>query len=72
MPTLFILAVGILIMRKRAARPKRKPFINIYRRVKNEEKELSVDNKDVMICEFCGVEIDEGLKKCPNCQRSLM
>lgn len=75
LPTIFILAggiaVGILIKKIRAARPERKPFINRYRRVKSEEKELSIDNKGVMICEHCGVEINKGLKKCPNCQASL-
>ena len=71
LPTVFILAVGLLIMRKVAKRPERKPRINIYKRIKKEEQDLLVTNEDVMICESCGVEIDKNLKKCPNCQTAL-
>lgn len=71
LPSVFILAVGLLIMRKVAKRPERKPRINIYKRIKKEEQDLLVTNEDVMICESCGVEIDKNLKKCPNCQTAL-
>jgi len=71
LPTVFILAVGLLIMRKVAKRPERKPRINIYKRIKKEEQDLLVTNEDVMICESCGVEINKHLKKCPNCQTVL-
>jgi len=71
LPSVFILAVGFLIMRKIAARPERKPLANIYRKIK-KEGEASLDAKvDVMICEYCGVEVNKHLKKCPNCQAIL-
>jgi hypothetical protein len=71
LPSVFILAVGLLIMRKIAKRPERKPRINIYKRLKKEEQDLLVTNEDVMICESCGVEINKNLKRCPNCHASL-
>ncbi len=71
LPTVFILAVGLLIFKRIAARPERKPFINVYRKGYKVEKEPLAINDDLMICEFCGVEINKHLKKCPNCQRSL-
>ena len=71
LPSVFICAVGLLIMRKIAARPERKPLINIYRRIKKEDQDLLDINADVMICEYCGVEINNHLKKCPNCQAIL-
>jgi hypothetical protein len=75
LPTLFILALGlavsILIKKRRAASPERKPFINIYKRGYKRDQDTSATKVDVMICEHCGVEINKGLKKCPNCQTSL-
>lgn len=71
LPSVFILAVGLLIMRKIAARPERKPTINIYRKVKKEENDDLVKKEDVLICEYCGIEISKNLKKCPNCSASL-
>jgi len=71
LPSVFILAMGLLIMRKIAARPERKPSINIYRKIEKEDKDLLEINEDVMICEYCGVEIKKKQKKCPNCQTAL-
>ena len=71
LPSVFILAVGLLIFKKKASMPERKPLINIYRKGYKEDKDSLVTNDDVMICEYCGVEINKSLKKCPNCQASL-
>jgi len=71
LPSVFILAVGLLIFKRRASRPERKPFINIYRKGYKKNKDSLVTTENVMICEHCGVEINKGLKKCPNCQTSL-
>ncbi len=71
LPSVFILAMGLLIMRKIAARPERKPSINIYRKIEKEDKDLLEINEDVLICEYCGVEIKKKQKKCPNCQTAL-
>ncbi|MBY9016292.1 MAG: hypothetical protein KGD68_11410, partial [Candidatus Lokiarchaeota archaeon] len=54
--------------------------VNIYKRVKKEETDVLVNKdekngiakkEDMRICEFCGVEINKFLKKCPNCKTSL-
>jgi len=71
LPSVFIFVVGLLIMRKIAARPERKPLTNIYKRIKKEGNDTLDTNVDAMICEFCGVEINKHLKKCPNCQAIL-
>ena len=71
LPSVFILAVGLLIMRKIASRPERKPFINIYKRIRKEGEDSLDTNVDVMICEYCGIEIKKNLKKCPNCRNNL-
>ena len=71
LPSVFILAMGLLIMRKIAARPERKPSINIYRKIENEDKDLLEINEDVLICEYCGIEIKKKQKKCPNCRTIL-
>jgi len=71
LPSVFILAVGFLIMRKIASRPERKPFINIYKRIRKEGEDSLDTNVDVMICEYCGIEIKKNLKKCPNCRNNL-
>ena len=71
LPSVFIFVVGLLIMRKIAVRPERKPLTNIYKRIKKEGNDTLDTNVDAMICEFCGVEINKNLKKCPNCQAIL-
>ena len=71
LPSVFILAVGLLIMRKIAARPERKPFTNIYKRIRKKGEDSLDTNVDVMICEYCGIEISKNLKKCPNCRNIL-
>jgi len=71
LPSVFILAMGLLIMRKIAARPERKPSINIYRKIEKEDKDILEINEDVMICESCGIEIKKKQKKCPNCRTIL-
>lgn len=65
LPSLFILVVGLLILRKLASMPEKKPFTTISNRLEKVKKE------NLMICEFCGVEINKNLKKCPNCQAVL-
>ncbi|MHA1472946.1 MAG: hypothetical protein ACTSQW_07610 [Promethearchaeota archaeon] len=70
-PSIFILAVGLFILKKIAARPERKPSINIYRKKEKEDQDMLEINEDVMICESCGVEIKKKLKKCPNCRTTL-
>jgi hypothetical protein len=78
LPSVLIVALGLLVLRRRASYPERKPTtINIYKRVKKEEKAVLVNEdilakkEDVMICEYCGSEINKYLKKCPNCHASL-
>ena len=71
LPSVFILAVGLFILKKIATRPEKKPLTNIYKRIKEEETDSFYGNENVRICEFCGVEIDKNLKKCPNCQTVL-
>ena len=71
LPTIFILAVGltvgILIKKRRAARPERKSFTNIYKREYWKKKASSESKGETMICESCGVEINKNLEKCPKC-----
>ncbi len=71
LPSVFILTLGLLILRRRASRPERQPTINIYKRVKKEGKDDLVKKEDALICEYCGIEINKNLKKCPNCHTSL-
>jgi len=71
LPSVFIFTVGLLIMRKIASRPERKPFTNIYKRIRKKGEDSLDTNVDVMICEYCGIEIKKNLKKCPNCRNIL-
>jgi hypothetical protein len=74
LPSVFILAVGALILRRRAKRPERpegKPFVNIYRKEYWKKKKPSVNTEETIICEHCGVEVSKNLEKCPDCQASL-
>ena len=71
LPSVFILAGGLLILKKIAARPEKKPSFNVYKKGYKVEKDPLAINDDVMICESCGVEINKHLKKCPNCQTVL-
>ena len=80
LPSVAIVALGLLIMKRRASYTERVRTVNIYKRVKKEETDALVDKEekadiaikeDMTICEFCGVEINKFLKKCPNCHTSL-
>ena len=80
LPTVAIVALGLLIKKRRSSYTERVRTVNIYKRVKKEETDIlaskdeenSISKKDDMrICEFCGVEINKFLKKCPNCHTSL-
>jgi hypothetical protein len=71
LPSVFILAIGLIILKKRASRPERKPFISVYGRADKPEKEDLVEKEEVMICEYCGREIKKFLKKCPHCNTTL-
>jgi len=72
LPSVFILAVGLLIFKKIASMPEKKPTTNIYKKGYKKVKDSLTTNDDVLICEHCGVEINKGHKKCPNCQASLI
>ena len=77
LPSVFILAIGLIILKKRASRPERKPFISVYKRWDKPEKKDFVEKEDLvekeeaMICEYCGREIKKSLKKCPHCNSTL-
>jgi hypothetical protein len=71
LPSVFILVVGLLIFKKKASMPERKPSINIYKKGYKKDKDSLVTNDDLMICEYCGVEINKSHKKCPNCHTPL-
>jgi hypothetical protein len=75
LPTIFIVVVGLLVMRKRVQDKdtvKKMPVAtNIYRRATETKSAVSVKKEEVMICEFCGSEITKNLKICPHCNTSL-
>ena len=71
LPSVFILAIGLIILKKRASIPERKPFISVYGRGDKPEKEIMIEKEEVMICEFCGREIKKFLKTCPHCNTTL-
>ncbi|MFX1567426.1 MAG: hypothetical protein ACFFCV_03560 [Promethearchaeota archaeon] len=73
LPSVFILIVGLLILRRRAKKPEKKPTINVYRKQYWEklDKDVEIKKEEMMICEFCGSEIKKSLKKCPHCNASL-
>ncbi|MFX0073912.1 MAG: hypothetical protein ACFE96_00610 [Candidatus Hermodarchaeota archaeon] len=71
LPSVFVIAIGALILKRRASRPEKKPFINIYRKEYWTKKAPSVSKEELVICEHCGVEFPKNIKKCPNCQKSL-
>jgi len=71
LPSIFILAVGFIILKKRASMPERKPFISVYKRWNKPEKEDLAEKEEVMICEYCGREIKKSLKTCPHCDTTL-
>lgn len=80
LPSVAIVALGLLVMKRRASYTERIRTVNIYKRVKKEESDVLVNKEDkddiakkgdMRICEFCGVEINKFLKKCPNCHTSL-
>ena len=67
LPSIFILAIGLLILKMLASRTERKPSINIYKKEYWEKKTSSVSKDEIRICESCGAEINKNLKKCLNC-----
>ena len=80
LPSVAIVALGLLVMKRRSSYTERIRTVNIYKRVKKEETDVLVNKEekddiakkeDMMICEFCGNEINKFLKKCPNCHTSL-
>ena len=80
LPTVAIVALGLLIMKRRSSYTERVRTVNIYKRVKKEETDVVVNKEekediakkeDMRICEFCGVEINKFIKECPNCHSSL-
>lgn len=71
LPSVFILAIALIILKRRASRPERKTFISVYKRWERPEKEDLVEKEELMICEYCGREIKESLKKCPHCNTTL-
>ena len=83
LPSVSIVVLGLLIMKRRASYPERihtRNTTNIYKKSKKEEKAVLVNKEendilakkeDVMICEYCGSEINKYLKKCPSCHTSL-
>jgi len=83
LPSVSIVALGLLIMKRQASYPERirtRNTTNIYKKSKKEEKAVLVNKEendilakkeDVMICEYCGSEINKYLKKCPSCHTSL-
>ena len=71
LPCVFIFVMGLIILKRRASIPERKPFISVYKRWDKHEKEDLVEKEEVMICEYCGREIKKFLKKCPHCNTSL-
>lgn len=71
LPSVFIVAVGLVVLRRRASMPERQPTFSIYKRIKKEENDELAKKEDVLICEYCGIEVNKFLKKCPNCHTSL-
>ena len=80
LPSVAIVALGLLVMKRRSSYTERKPIHIVYNRAKKEgtdalvnkeEKDDIAKKDDMMICEFCGNEINKFLKKCPNCHTSL-
>ena len=72
LPSVIILAVGILLIRIISSKTKKAPTLNKYM-VGYEEKKDGIGTKEEMtVCEYCGTEIKNHLKKCPNCQTSLL
>ncbi|MCK4380525.1 MAG: hypothetical protein KAW51_05245, partial [Candidatus Lokiarchaeota archaeon] len=71
LPSIFILAVGLIILKKRPLLRKKRQFISVYQKVENEKKDVSVKKEELMICSYCGSEINKNLKKCPQCNTSL-
>jgi len=71
LPSIFILAVGLIIVKKRPLLRKKRQFISVYKKVENEKKDVSVKKEELMICSYCGSEINKNLKICPQCNTSL-
>lgn len=67
LPSIFILIVGLLVLRRRAKMPEKKPIISIYKKWDRLVEKVPVEKEELMICEYCGSEIKKSLKKCPNC-----
>ncbi len=71
LPSVFILIVGLLFLRRRAKIPEKKPIISVYKKWDRPEKEVQVEKEEMMICEYCGCEIKKSSKICPECNTSL-
>ncbi len=71
LPSLFILAVGLIILKKRPLVRKKRQFISVYKKVEMEKKDVQVKKEELMICSYCGSEINKNLKICPQCNTSI-
>jgi len=71
LPSIFILAVGLIILKKRPVLRKKRKFISVYKKVEDKKKDVSVKKEELMICSYCGSEINKNLKICPQCNASL-
>ena len=71
LPSIFILVVGLIILKKRPILRKKGQIISVYNKLEEEKKNLSVKKEELMICSYCGSEINKNLKICPQCNTSL-
>ncbi len=71
LPSIFIIIVGLILLRRRASMPEKKPIISIYKKWDKPKQEVIVEKEELMICEYCGSEIKKSLKKCPHCNTTL-
>lgn len=71
LPTIFILIVGLIILKKQPLVRKKRHFVSVYKKVEMEKKDVSTKKEELMICSYCGSEIQKNLKICPQCNTSL-
>ena len=71
LPSLFILAVGLIILIKRPVLRKKRQLISVYKKTEDVKKEVLVEEEELIICPYCGSDIKKNLKICPECNSSL-
>ncbi|NVM37284.1 MAG: hypothetical protein HWN81_16930 [Candidatus Lokiarchaeota archaeon] len=71
LPTIFILVVGLIILKKRPILRKKRQLVSVYKKVENGKRDISVKKEELMICPYCGSEIQKNLIKCTQCNTSL-